>query len=56
MEIETLADTNPDEILRERNFLLKFDYNQLCNAYLDKQTYWATAIGAATMASTQYAQ
>ena len=38
-EIETLADTNPDEVPAESKFLLEFDYDRLCRIDLDKQVY-----------------
>ena len=44
VKIETLADTIPDEVPARRNFLLEFDYDQLCEINLDKQKYWVVAM------------
>ena len=38
-EIETLANTNPDEVPAESNFLLEFDYDRLCKIDSDEHVY-----------------
>ena len=55
-EIETLADTNPDEVPAESKFLLEFDYDRLCKIDLDKQVYWVVAMRAARTAGAQRAR
>ena len=55
-EIETLANTNPDEVPAEDKFLLEFDYDQFCKIYLDKQVYWVVPMRAARTAGARRAR
>jgi len=50
VEIETLADTAPEEVPPESKFLLEFDLDRLCDAPLENQQYWVHAMKAARCA------
>ena len=55
-EIEVLHDTAPHELPTEISFLLEFDLDEMCNAYLDKQQYWVYSMKAAWKAGRRSAR
>ena len=50
MEIDRLADTDPEALPPESRHLLKIDFNTLADSSTTKQTYWLYAIKAARRA------
>ena len=50
MEIGTLLDTAPKEILSESKFLLEFDFDRLYGSSLENQQYWVHAMKASRCA------
>jgi hypothetical protein len=49
-ELDSLIETDPEEIPEERRFLLEFDFDSLYRSSFETQTYWVRAIKAARRA------
>ena len=56
LEIEKLADTNPDDLPEESRFLLEIDFDRLCRSDLGDQQYWVVAMAAARKAGQRAAR
>ena len=49
-ELDSLIETDPEELPAERRFLLEFDFDSLYRSSFENQTYWVRAIKAARRA------
>jgi hypothetical protein len=49
-ELDSLIETDPEEIPAERRLLLEFDFDSLYSLSFENQTYWVRAIKAARRA------
>jgi len=49
-ELDSLIETDPEEIPAECRFLLEFDFDSLYRSSFENQTYWLRAIKAARRA------
>ncbi len=49
-ELDSLIETDPEELPAERRFLLEFDFDSLYRSSFENQTYWVGAIKAARRA------
>jgi hypothetical protein len=56
--LDSLIETDPEEILAERRFFLEFDFDSLYRSSVETQTYWVRAIKikAATCWTTCWGQ
>ena len=55
VNIETLQDTQPDEIPKDSQFLLEFDHRKLAQSNIHDKAYWVVTMEAAIIAGQRTA-